>query len=193
MCGRARPWRQSRAFPTPCTLHWRIWRIGWRATAFPRPGTVLRARLMPQSAQGVLLFAAERVSRVWPLAGGLEAWHATAEGTVSVRMIQVQGSRADRADDPCASWLWCSRARRRACWYVDRCRMVDRQGSVQTRTCPGLERSVVGMASMKSVVRRRRGRAVRKERLLRCVRHRHLNVKRGSGLLHLSLAGRAWS
>lgn len=49
------------------------------------------------------------------------------------------------------------------------------------------------MASMKSVVRRRRGRAVRKERLLRCVRHRHLNVKRGSGLLQLSLAGRTWS
>lgn len=78
----------------PNALHIALEDLAHRHGELPRSRDLVLYCACPAdaaSAQGVLLLQQKGFSRVWPLAGGLEAWRATAEGTVSVRMIQVQG------------------------------------------------------------------------------------------------------
>ena len=78
----------------PNALHIALEDLAHRHGELPRSRDLVLYCACPAdaaSAQGVLLLQQKGFSRVWPLAGGLDAWRATAEGTVSVRMIQVQG------------------------------------------------------------------------------------------------------
>ena len=136
-CAYARPWRQARHSQRLAHCIGGFGASAWRATAFRDlvlycacPADAASAQECCCCSRRVLASLATRQLVLMP------ARHRGRDGIGA--NDSGAGSRADPADGPVPAGCGVSRMRRRACRYVDRCRTVDRQGSAQTRSCPGL-------------------------------------------------------